>query len=370
MRRTVSRIASTLNRDPGAVQAAARNHVPQVWEAAARYLGLADPDDPEALRQAGSTHLAIVGNTTAGLGLLYSGIAVRADQEIVTTRHDFAATLGAIRHRSHRDGTRARLVELYNDARTADADSIVDNVRKAIRDETRVLAFTWVHSGNGLKIPLARIGQLVEDINRHRFERDHIILCADAVHGLGVEDADFPSLKCHFIVSGCHKWLFGPRGTGIICGTPDAWQHVTPTTSSLRSGSGTAIVNTPGGVHAYEHQWGLARAFRFHTDIGRAAISGRTHALARQLKNDLARLKGVTVVTPVDPDVSAGLVCFRVDRKSAYAVVRELFDDHSIRATASARDVNDQVYVSVSPSIVTDERDLDALVCAIKAIAP
>src|SRR3712207_7216740 len=30
-------------------------------------------------------------------------------------------------------------------------------------------------------------------------------------------------LGCDLFVAGCHKWLFGPRGTGIVWATPEAW---------------------------------------------------------------------------------------------------------------------------------------------------
>src|SRR4029450_3069573 len=56
-----------------------------VLRAAAAYLG-ADPTD-----------IALTDSTTMGLGLLYTGLVVRADQEILTTQHDFYATHEALR---------------------------------------------------------------------------------------------------------------------------------------------------------------------------------------------------------------------------------------------------------------------------------
>ena len=47
---------------------------------------------------------------------------------------------------------------------------------------------------------------------------DRILLCVDGVHGFGAVDVDLPDLGCDFLATGTHKWLFGPRGTGIAVG--------------------------------------------------------------------------------------------------------------------------------------------------------
>jgi selenocysteine lyase/cysteine desulfurase len=52
---------------------------------------------------------------------------------------------------------------------------------------------------------------------------DRVFLCVDGVHGFGVEAATPAALGCDSLVAGCHKWLFGPRGTGLIWGRSDAW---------------------------------------------------------------------------------------------------------------------------------------------------
>ena len=74
---------------------------------------------------------------------------------------------------------------------------------------------TWVHSGTGVKLPDPRqIADALARLNAGRAEADRALLCVDGVHGFGVEDVDLPDLGCDFLAAGCHKWLFGPRGTG------------------------------------------------------------------------------------------------------------------------------------------------------------
>ena len=82
--------------------------------------------------------------------------------------------------------------------------------------------------------------------------------------------------------SGCHKWLFGPRGTGLVWGAPHAWERLAPTIPTFDGSAYVAWIegraptetpagalNTPGGFHSFEHRWALKEAFEFHRDIGR-----------------------------------------------------------------------------------------------------
>ena len=87
-----------------------------VLRAAAGYLG-ADPTD-----------IALTDSTTMGLGLLYTGLVVRADQELLTTQHDFYATHEALRLAAQRSGASMRQIALYQRLETVSEDEIVDAV--------------------------------------------------------------------------------------------------------------------------------------------------------------------------------------------------------------------------------------------------
>ncbi|MCY5846756.1 aminotransferase class V-fold PLP-dependent enzyme, partial [Salmonella enterica subsp. enterica serovar 1,4,[5],12:i:-] len=87
---------------------------------------------------------------------------------------------------------------------------------------------TWVQSGSGVKLPIGEIGRLVEALNRNRDDKDRILYVVDGVHGFGVENLDFPAMHCDFFIAGTHKWMFGPRGTGLVCARDAENNYVTP----------------------------------------------------------------------------------------------------------------------------------------------
>ena len=172
--------------------------------------------------------IALTGSTTEGLAMIYGGIHVRPDQEILTTRHEHYSTHHVLNFRAEREGTQVRRIELFKAPQQVSSDEVLGNIAANIRANTRVLGMTWVHSGSGVKLPIGEIGELVAEHNRKRDDKDRILYVVDGVHGFGVEDLDFPHMHCDFFIAGTHKWLFGPRGTGIICSRSEQLNDVTP----------------------------------------------------------------------------------------------------------------------------------------------
>jgi selenocysteine lyase/cysteine desulfurase len=336
-----------------------------VLEAAAEYLG------------ASRDEVALTDSTTMGLGLLYGGVVVGTGQRVLTTEHDFYATHEALRLRTDRVGGMVDRVRLYDDPAATSVDEIVGRLADAVTPATRVVAVTWVHSGTGVKLPIAEIAAAVADLNAGRDDDDRALLCVDGVHGLGVEDVAVGDLGADFLVAGTHKWMFGPRGTGIVWGRTEPWAAVEPIIPAFAAASferyltGTATstlapgaANTPGGYHSFEHRWALTEAVRFQLAVGRDRVAERTHTQATRLKAGLADIAGVRLVTPMSEDLSAGIVCLQVAGRDAFAAVEAL---HRQRISASVTPYREP-YLRLGPSIVTTPEQVDAVIDAVAAL--
>lgn len=323
--------------------------------------------------------IALTDSTTMGLGLVYGGLRLRPDQEILTTEHDYFVTHESARLAAERAGGSTRRVALYDDLSRISTDQIVTRVREGLRDRTRMLGLTWVHSSTGVKLPVADITAAVAEHNRDRDPDDRVLVCVDGIHGFGVEDTDAAGLGADFFVAGCHKWLFGPRGTGVVWGTDEAWRRTLPIIPSFMepdlhrswlegeawSAPTTAAAMTPGGFKPFEHRWALIEAFEFHDRIGRDRVAERTHTLARQCKEGLAAIDGVTVVTPMDPSLSAGIVAFDVDGRDPWSVVGRLRRAGVIATVAPYA----SRHVRLTPSIVNTPDEVDRAVAAVENLA-
>ena len=324
--------------------------------------------------------VAYTHSTTVGLAQLYGGIRLAPGQEILTSVNEHFTTTEALVLRGRRDGTPYRQVPLFRDSRTVSDREIVENISAAIRPCTRVLALTWVYSTDGVKLPIKKIAEVVRDENDARPPHaDRLLLVVDGVHGFGVENVKFADLGCDLFAAGCHKWIFGPRGTAMMCGTPDGWREVTPIIPSFSSAKlGQAQVFMPGGTFPFEHFWAVASAFAFlQTTVGKANVEARVHGFCTAIKAGLGGIKGVTVRTPVDEAYSAGIVAFDVDRLPAGDVVTALADPKRglagkkrISATQSAFDMTGgRTHVRLSPAIFNTDEEVVAAIDAVSEIA-
>jgi selenocysteine lyase/cysteine desulfurase len=215
VRDAIDRFRADLDRDTIAATSQEIELENAAREAAAQYLGAA-PDE-----------VALTDSTTMGLGLTYHGLTLQAGHHVVTSTHDFYATHEALRLAAAKVGAEVERIPLYDDPPTASAGEIVDRILAAIRPATRLVALTWVHSSTGVKLPAGEIAAALAQVNASRDVGDRVLFGLDAVHGLGAEAAGPGELGCDMFISGTHKWLFGPRGTGIVWIRRDAWDRMT-----------------------------------------------------------------------------------------------------------------------------------------------
>lgn len=184
------------------------------------------------------------------------------------------------------------------------------------------------------------------------------------MHGFGVEKARCGGLGADFLVSGCHKWLFGPRGTSLICGSERGWGEYTPVIPSFDMSREAGPLATPGGYHSFEHRWALTEAFDFHAAIGADRIAARTHELATALKDGLAGIRGVRLFTPKDQGLSAGIVCCEVDGVSPEEAVDRLAGRKVVASATPYR----PSYLRFGPTILNTEQDVETALTALRTL--
>lgn len=336
-----------------------------VREAAAAYMG------------GRGEQIALTDSTTMGSSLVYSGLRLEAGDEILHTTHDHYATYMAIAHRAERTGAKVRQVALYDDAARTSVDDCVRRLEAAITPATRVVAVTWVHSSTGVKLPIRALADSIAAINRKRSATRQVLFCVDGVHGFGIENQDVTELGCDFFIAGTHKWIFGPRGTGVVWGSDRGWERSEPVIPSFGDSFDVWLDKkamnevshgdhmTPGGFHSFEHRWALPAAFELHQQLGKQPVQSRIHALNTQAKEGLARIPGVTLHTPLSSELSSGLVAYEVAGKSPMDVTFALF----AKGVVSAPSPYHKSYARLAPSLLNTEEELETALGHIAAIA-
>ncbi len=355
VREAIDRYRASIDRNPGRAmdwdlqETEKREQNVRVW--AGRYL------------KAKPEQIALTGSTTEGLAMIYGGIHVRPDQEILISEHEHYSTNYSLDYRQQQQGTKVRKIKLFESSHDLSVDEVLGSLNKSIRPETRVLGMTWVHSGSGVKLPIGEIGKLVDEHNRQREEKDRILYVVDGVHGFGVEDLDFPDMHCDFFIAGTHKWMFGPRGTGIICARSAELKDVTPSIPTFSEATDFATIMTPGGYHSFEHRWALDEAFKLHLELGKAEVQARVHGLNTYAKNRLLEHPQIELVTPPSPQLSAGFTFFRVKDRDCEKIAAHLMANRVV-CDAVDRDVGP--VVRISPGLLNSEHDIDRFMAVLE----
>jgi selenocysteine lyase/cysteine desulfurase len=218
----------------------------------------------------------------------------------------------------------------------------------------------------------------IKTVNEKRTEADRIYFCVDGVHGFGVENITMEDLGCDFFVAGTHKWIFGPRGTGILWGKKEAWDMVSPIIPAFREAPYSMWMGivpeaklsfsdlcSPGGFLAFEHRWSLNEAFDFHMKIGKTRIEERTHQLSSMLKSGLKEMKKIRLLTPMDPALSSGINCFEVEGMTPEEVRVKLLEKKILASTTPYK----EIHARLTPSVINTEEEVQACLDALKDMA-
>lgn len=348
--------------EQGLFETAEHNLPLQVQTEIADYLGARAQD------------VCLTGNTTTGLALVYQGLPLQPGDEVLCTTHDHYSHHESIRLATERAGASMRKIPLFDDAATATTDALIAAMLKGIGPKTRVLGLTWVHSSSGIRLPIREMAAAL----RAR-SGPPLLLVVDGVHGLGSTDETVATMGCDYFCAGTHKWMFAPRGTGLVWASADNWARLRPLIPSFsdedqymaweRQSAPTSPNNanrmSPGGFHAYEHQWATAAAFRMHRQMGRARVAARIRSLNEQCKAGLAAIPKVKLHTPMSSELSAGLVSFEVDGVSPPEVVKRLLARNVIASTSPYA----VSYARLAPSLVNSPEEVERAVRAVREIA-
>ncbi len=331
---------------------------------AARYFGTA----PE--------NVTLTDSTTSGLAVVYGGMIFRPNDEIITTKHDHWVTHEGLRLAAERSGAKVRQIPLYTKGSEAKDETMVRAIESAITPATRLVAITYVHSSTGVKTPVKKIADVIAKANQGRSGEQRILLSVDGVHGFGIENVTMADLGCDFFIAGCHKWMFGPRGTGVVYAKADAYVRLRPTACpfdfpyvmALIMGKPLPPLNggsiTPGGFRAFEHRWALREAFELHLSLGKADVEKRIHELATQTKQGLAKMSHVTLHTPLSAELSSGIVCFEVANMKPDDVIKRLMEKKIIATTTPY----DPSYARLTPGLTNTPEEVERTLAAISSL--
>jgi cysteine desulfurase/selenocysteine lyase len=262
-------------------------------------------------------NIAYTRNATEGINIVCNGLPLVAGDEVITSSHEHVANTITWLARQRFDGIRLRVFE----PSMRSAQENLDRIERLITPRTRVLSLPHVTTATGQVLPVEEIGALATHNDLWYF--------VDGAQAPGMMPVDVERIGCHAYATSGHKWLLGPKGTGLLYVRDDTLERIRPRWVGAYSASGEPDMMRSGdflfseGAQRYEFGTvsvplfvGLGAAMRFLSDIGMARIWERNHHMARTLMTGL-EAAGAKVLSPQHPDEHSAMVTFRSDRVPA-----------------------------------------------------
>ena len=308
-------------------------------------------------------------NCTDALNMAFKGVLAEGDH-VVTTNLEHNSVSRPLR--AMELAGRIHLTRLAADGGgTVD----VDDIRKAITKQTRLIALTHASNVLGTVQPIADIG---------RIAREHdLLFLVDAAQTAGVVPIDIQEANIDLLAAPGHKSLMGPTGTGFLYAGPRtrvlAWREGgTGGDSSSETQPRELPYFLEGGTPNVLGVAGLVEGIRYVQQQGMESIRNHEVELVERLWRKLEEVKGYEVFGHRERSRRVGVLSFRNEALAAAelgGILDQAFDIavrpglHCAPYIHKALKTAPDGAVRVSPGPFNTNEDIDRLAEALAEIA-
>jgi len=311
-----------------------------------------------AMLHAGADEIAITRNTSEGSNLVVKGIDLKPGDEILITDHNHPSNSDSWKIRARREGLVIKSAPVRIPA--AGKDDLIAGFEKLITPRTKVVAFTHVTSTTGILYPAREITELARKRN--------IWVHLDGAQSFGVLDVDLKAIGCDSYAGSAHKWLMGPLEAGVLYvraeRLPQLWPSIVTAgwADDLKGARKLEVLGQRDDprIAAFE------AAVDFINLIGMKNVEARARALATHVKKQIAQIPSVQLKTNLEPELSGGVVKFRLRATATKQAYDTLFEKH--RLALAMTPSGDAEGIRFSPHVYNDLEELDRAVAAVREL--
>lgn len=276
-----------------------------------------------------ASEIAFTRNTTEGINIVANGLPFRRGDEIITSTHEHvgnAFTWLAVQKR-------LGVVLKFFEPSTVSQQENLNRIQKLIGPRTRLISIPHAVTTTGLILPVKAIAEIARAKKLWFF--------VDGAQTAGMFPFNLHEMGCDAYATSGHKWLLGPKETGILYVRQDMLDTIDARFVGAYSDNGfdflkgTLAFNPKAQRYEYGTvstplRVGLHAAVQFIQRIGIENVWKRDRALSTRLFKGLQAIPGVTVLSPADDAMRSAMITF-MHARLPYLEVQKLLDTLNLR---------------------------------------
>lgn len=301
--------------------------------------------------------IAIIHNTSEGMNIFSRSFNLREGDEVILADHEHRTGVAPFEYFCQ--GRGVKLIRPVLPVLPESGEELLDVYRRAITPRTKLISMVHMTNTNGMILPVKEVSALAHSKG--------IMVCVDAAQSVGHIKTDVKELGCDFIAASGHKWLWGPKGTGILYAARDKQQLLSPLMVSQNWSDTSIRMFEDYNTRNLPELLGLGTAIDFNNIIGTGKKEQRIYELKRYFRSMIEGQKKFILKTPAPDDLSAGIQVVEIEGIDVVKAASQLFDKFNIDCRPMTGHQLNALRISLSPFNTME--DVDYLVSSLNSLS-
>lgn len=291
--------------------------------------------------------IAITRNASESLEILLMGMDLKSGDEILTTTQDYPRMLTTLKQRELREGLKLNLIKIP--IAPNNVDDIAAAFERAVTPKTKLILISHQINLTGQITPVKKVCEMARARG--------IETIVDGAHAFAQFDFKQADLGCDYYGTSLHKWIYAPKGTGLLYVRKEKIPKVWALMASEDKNRNDIRKYEEIGTHSAAMRLAIGEAILFHNAIGGKRKEERLRYLSRYWMNNLKAIPKVGFNTSFDPKQSCAIANFKIEGVDPVALGGYLMSKHKIFTTPIVHD--EFTGIRITPNVYTTLWELD-----------
>ena len=310
--------------------------------------------------------LVYIPNATHGVNIVAHSLQVKPGEEVLTTDHEYGACDYTWDFICEKTG--AKYIHQPIPLPVNSEPEVVEQFWQGVTPQTRVIYLSYITSPTALRLPVEKICW--------RARNAGILTIIDAAHAPGQVAVDLQLLGADIVFGNCHKWMLAPKGAAFLYVRREIQNLINPLivswgtnpTPDIATGSRFIDILQWTGTKDPTAALTVPTAIQFMEDHDWENVRCECHLLLRQAIERICDLTQLLPLYPLDSDFYSQMGIAPLPKSDLTLLKSRLYNEY--RVEVPFIQWQDQQYVRISIQGYNTQRDVDALVDALKVLLP